>query len=87
MIGMLMDAVSGVLLASPLLFLIAVELGVDPIQFTAIVGVNLGMGNITPPNCACLYQPLSLFSAKVYPVFSSGFFYTRTIVIKTNADY
>ncbi|MDI3326482.1 TRAP transporter large permease [Pontibacterium granulatum] len=55
LIGMLMDDVSGVLLASPLLFPIVVELGVDPIQFAAIVGVNLGMGNITPPTAPLLY--------------------------------
>ena len=54
-IGMLMDDVSGVLLASPLLLPIAVKLGVDPIQFAAIVGVNLGMGNITPPTAPLLY--------------------------------
>jgi len=55
LIGMLMDDVSGVLLASPLLLPIVVELGVDPIQFAAIVGVNLGMGNITPPTAPLLY--------------------------------
>jgi tripartite ATP-independent transporter DctM subunit len=55
LIGMLMDDVSGVLLASPLLFPIVVELGIDPIQFAAIVGVNLGMGNITPPTAPLLY--------------------------------
>jgi tripartite ATP-independent transporter DctM subunit len=55
LIGMLMDDVSGVLLASPLLFPIVIELGVDPIQFAAIVGVNLGMGNITPPTAPLLY--------------------------------
>ena len=55
LIGMLMDDVSGVLLASPLLFPIILELGIDPIQFAAIVGVNLGMGNITPPTAPLLY--------------------------------
>ena len=55
LIGMLMDDVSGILLASPLLFPIVVELGVDPIQFAAIIGVNLGMGNITPPTAPLLY--------------------------------
>ena len=49
LIGMLMDAVSGLLLGAPLLFPIVMDLGVDPIQFAAIIGVSLGMGNITPP--------------------------------------
>ena len=48
LLGMLMDDTSGVLLATPILLPIVTELGVSPIQFAAIVGVNLGMGNITP---------------------------------------
>ena len=55
LIGMLMDDVSGVLLASPLMLPIVTDLGVDPIQFAAIIGVNLGMGNITPPTAPLLY--------------------------------
>lgn len=55
LIGMLMDDVSGILLGAPLLFPIVTELGIDPIQFAAIIGVNLGMGNITPPTAPLLY--------------------------------
>ena len=55
MIGMLMDDVSGVLLSAPLLMPIVRELGIDPVQFAAIIGVNLGMGNITPPTAPLLY--------------------------------
>jgi len=55
LIGMLMDDVSGVLLASPLMLPIVSDLGIDPVQFAAIIGVNLGMGNITPPTAPLLY--------------------------------
>lgn len=55
LIGMLMDDVSGVLLASPLMLPMVRDLGIDPIQFAAIIGVNLGMGNITPPTAPLLY--------------------------------
>ncbi|WP_281985422.1 TRAP transporter large permease [Thalassorhabdomicrobium marinisediminis] len=54
-IGMFLDDVSGVLLASPMLLPVVKELGMDPIQFGAIVGVNLGMGLITPPTAPILY--------------------------------
>ncbi|KIC22785.1 TRAP transporter large permease [Leisingera sp. ANG-Vp] len=54
-IGMLMDDVSGVLLSAPLLLPVVQDLGVDPVQFAAIIGVNLGMGNITPPTAPLLY--------------------------------
>ena len=30
------------------------ELGVDPVRFTAIIGVNPGMGNIIPPTAPLL---------------------------------
>ncbi len=54
-IGMLMDDVSGTLLCAPVLLPLILELGVSPIQFAAILGVNLGMGNITPPTAPLLY--------------------------------
>lgn len=55
LIGMLMDDVSGTLLCTPLLLPLITALGVSPIQFAAILGVNLGMGNITPPTAPLLY--------------------------------
>lgn len=55
LIGMLMDDVSGTLLCTPLLLPLMIKIGVSPIQFAAILGVNLGMGNITPPTAPLLY--------------------------------
>ena len=55
MIGMLMDDVSGVLISAPLFFPIVTEVGMDTIQFAAVLGVNLGMGNITPPTAPLLF--------------------------------
>ena len=54
-IGMLMDDVSGILLCTPILLPLMREIGIDPIHFAAIIGVNLGMGNITPPTAPLLY--------------------------------
>ncbi|NIP26910.1 MAG: TRAP transporter large permease [Phycisphaerae bacterium] len=55
LIGMLMDDISGIILSASLLLPIAVNAGMDPIHFAAVVGVNLGMGNITPPTAPLLY--------------------------------
>lgn len=55
LIGMLMDDISGLLLSTPLLLPIVVGIGVDPIHFAAILGVNLGMANVTPPTAPLLY--------------------------------
>jgi len=52
-LGMLIDDISGSILAAVILMPVATGIGVDPIHFAAIVGTNLGMGNVTPP-CAPL---------------------------------
>jgi len=52
-LGMFIDDISGSILAAVVLMPMATELGVDPIHFAAIVGTNLGLGNVTPP-CAPL---------------------------------
>ena len=55
LIGMLMDDFSGLILSASLLTPIAASAGMDPIHFAAVLGVNLGMGNITPPTAPLLY--------------------------------
>ena len=55
LIGMLMDDISGFILSASLLLPIAEGAGMDPIHFAAVLGVNLGMGNITPPTAPLLY--------------------------------
>lgn len=55
LIGMLMDDISGLLLSAPLLLPIVQGVGMDPIHFAAVLGVNLGMANITPPTAPLLY--------------------------------
>jgi C4-dicarboxylate transporter, DctM subunit len=54
-IGMLMDDFSGTLLATPLLFPLMRHIEVNPYHFAAIVGTNLGLGNVTPPCAPILY--------------------------------
>lgn len=53
--GMLMDDCSNTILLTPILLPIMKALGVSPFQFAAILGVNIGMGNITPPTAPLLY--------------------------------
>jgi len=54
-IGMLMDDFSGTLLAAPLLFPLMKQIGISPFHFAAIMGTNLGLGNVTPPCAPILY--------------------------------
>lgn len=73
-IGMLMDDVSAVLLSTPILLPLAVELGISPIHFAAIVGVNLGLGNITPPTAPLLYLSGQLNGSRIDQILSPTFY-------------
>ncbi len=53
--GMLMDDCSGTVLCGPILLPVVQALGITPVQFAAVLSVNLGMGNITPPTAPLLY--------------------------------
>lgn len=55
LMGMLMDDASGILISTPILLPVVQSLGISPIHFAAIQGVNLGMGTITPPTAPLLY--------------------------------
>lgn len=53
--GMLMDDISVVVLSTPILMPIIIKLGFNPIHYAAIIGVNTGLGCITPPAAPVLY--------------------------------
>lgn len=54
--GMIIDDVSGGVLAAIILMPVIQKIGVDPVHFAAIVGTNLGLGNISPPCAPLLYM-------------------------------
>ncbi len=64
-IGMIMDDVSAVLLTTPILLPVAILIGIHPIHFAAILGVNLKMGNVTPPTAPLLYLSAKLGNSNV----------------------
>lgn len=65
LIGMLMDDISGLLLSTPILLPIVQSVGMDPIHFAAVLGVNLGMANVTPPTAPNLYLGARVTGAPV----------------------
>lgn len=67
-IGMLMEDVSGILLASPMLLPVVREIGMDPVQFAAVIATNLGMGLITPPTAPILYFAALIGKAQLAPM-------------------
>lgn len=54
-LGMIMDDVSVVAIASPLLLPVMVNIGVDPIHFAAIVGTSVVIGCNSPPMAPILF--------------------------------
>ena len=54
-VGMILNDVTGILLMSPLLLPLVKAMGVHPVHFAAIIGVNLSMGCLTPPFAGILY--------------------------------
>jgi tripartite ATP-independent transporter DctM subunit len=56
LIGMIVDDISGGVLAAIIFLPVVQALGIHPIHFAAIVGVNLGLGNVSPPCAPMLYM-------------------------------
>ena len=73
--GMLMDDTSACMLCTPILVPIIIEIGVSPIQFAAILSVNLGVGNVTPPCAPLLYLAGSLGGAQINKMLKPCMYY------------
>jgi len=87
--GMIMDDASGLVLAAIIYMPAALAIGVNPIHFGAICGVNLGMGLITPPVAPILYLGgvvggnLELKEYYKVPIYSLLFAYLPVIILTT----
>jgi len=49
LLGCFMDATAALIITTPILFPIAVDMGFDPVHFGIIMIVNLSIGYLTPP--------------------------------------
>ena len=64
LVGMIVNDITGMILVAPLLLPLIVELGISPIHFAAIMGVNLAMGGVTPPYASILYLGMRIGKAE-----------------------
>lgn len=55
LVGMVVNDLTAIILIAPLLLPLMNAIGVSPIQFAAIMGVNTAMGGVTPPYASILY--------------------------------
>lgn len=87
-IGMIMDDTCGTLLITPILLPIMNEIGVSPYHFAAILGVNLGMGNITPPCAPFIFMASRVCKVETVPMLKPIgilvlFAYIPTLILTT----
>ena len=54
-IGMIVNDITSIILTAPLLLPLMEAIGISPIHFAAIIGVNTAMGGVTPPYASILY--------------------------------
>jgi len=54
-VGMIVNDVTSIILTAPLLLPLMQAIGVGPLHFAAIMGVNTAMGGVTPPYASILY--------------------------------
>lgn len=54
-LGTFMESVAAITIAAPILFPIAVSLGLNPVQFGVVFILNLMIGVLTPPMAICLF--------------------------------
>ena len=54
-VGMIVNDITAVILIGPMLLPLMAAIGVTPVHFAAIMGVNTAMGGVTPPYASILY--------------------------------
>jgi len=68
LVGMIVNDVTGMILCAPLLLPLVTELGISPVQFAAIMGVNLAMGGVTPPYASILYLGMRIGKTEFHDI-------------------
>ncbi|MCL2001421.1 MAG: TRAP transporter large permease [Planctomycetes bacterium] len=79
--GMLMDMAALILMTTPVILPIVVQLGMDPIQYCMLMIINLGMGLITPPVGGTLFIGSAISGVGIEKLARSMLpFYTMMII-------
>ena len=70
--GMLVDGSAVLMIAIPLLYPVALQLGIHPIQFGIVCILNLSIGGLTPPFGATMYQCCNLCHIEIPEFLKQG---------------
>ncbi|WP_339775689.1 TRAP transporter large permease [uncultured Thalassospira sp.] len=63
--GMVMDMAALILICTPIFLPLAVQFGMDPVQFGMVLMMNLGLGLCTPPVGSCLFVGCAIGGVKI----------------------
>ena len=74
-LGMIMDDVSVIAIVSPLMVPIMGEIGVDPIQFAAIIGTSVVIGANSPPMAPILFMACRVGKVEVAEVIKPAVYF------------
>jgi tripartite ATP-independent transporter DctM subunit len=80
-LGMILEPTSALLIITPILLPVAVEFGVDPVQFGSIVIFNLMIGLLTPPMGGVCFVLSSVTGIPVEKVFRGALYYLPAMVV------
>lgn len=78
--GMFIDSTVLILLLTPMLAPVAIEIGVDPVHFGLVMVLTLTVGLLTPPVGICMYIGCNIFKCTI-PEFVQGAKYLWLAVV------
>ena len=82
-LGCVIDPTSAILVLTPILLPIVLDLGIDPIHFGVVMTVNLSIGMFTPPFGLNLFVAQSVMNAELVELYRGvfGFFIVQTLAL------
>ena len=86
-LGMILEPTSALLIITPILLPVAVEFGIDPLQFGSIVIFNLMIGLLTPPMGGVAFVLSSVTGIPVERVFRGAAYLPAGAVDRAGADH
>ena len=80
-LGMVMDMGALILICTPIFLPVALQLGMDPVQFGMLLLMNLGLGLTTPPVGGCLFVGCAIAKMRMEDVIGTIWPYYLAILV------
>ena len=80
-LGMILEPTSALLIVTPILLPVAVQFGIDPLQFGSLIIFNLMIGLLTPPMGGVAFVLSSVTGMPVERVFKGALFYMPALIL------